>query len=115
MDLTLLTGLALIAAAGIIIGWIASWRGPWWARWGGLAVVGVASACCLAHGLVMPRTQITPETCSWAPGCVSSASLFWMAAGLAGVGIVMLLAVAGLIVEVILRVTRPRGKVMRSP
>jgi hypothetical protein len=114
MGLTFLIGLVLIVPAATIFGWVASWRGPWWVRWGVLAGVGVVSVCCLAYGFVMPRTQITPETCSWAPGCTSSTPLYWMLAGLAGVGVVILLAFAGLIVEVI-RATRARGRSMRSP
>jgi hypothetical protein len=113
VGLTLLIGFVVIVPTAIVMGWVASWRGPWWARWGVLAGVGVVSVSCLGYGFAMPRTQITPETCSWAPGCTSSTPLYWMLAGLAGTGIVVLLAFAGLIVEVI-RATRPRGGAMRT-
>lgn len=114
VGLTLLIGFIVIVPAAIVIGWVVSWRGPWWARWGVLAGVGVVSACCLAYGFMMLRAQITSEACSWAPGCTSSTPLYWMLTGLAGIGIVILLAFAGLIAEV-MRATRLRGRAMRSP
>jgi hypothetical protein len=113
MGLTLLIGLAVIVPVVLIIGWVASWRWAWWVRWGALAVVGIASVCCLAYGFLTPQAQLTPETCSWAPGCASWTPLYWMAAGLGGVGLVILLALAGLIAEVILRVKKSRDKVLR--
>ena len=111
MGLTLLIGLAVIVPVVLIIGWVASWRGPWWVRWGALAVVGIASVCCLAYGFLCSHAQLTAETCSLAPGCASWTPLYWMAAGLGGVGLVILLALAGLIAEVILQVRKSRDKV----
>lgn len=108
MDLITFAKITVVVAVVVTIGWIALWLLPRWVRWSVLAVADIASACCLAYSFLIPRMPVTPQNCSWAPGCLSSTPVWWAFGGLAGVLLVNLLALGGLLAEGVLLVIRVR-------
>jgi hypothetical protein len=103
----MISGYVWILPAATTVGWILSWWGSRRLRWGLLAAAVVVSVLCLVISYQTRGTPISPDSdCRPAFQCMDWDPIYWVEAGLIGLGCIIVLVVVTVVVEAINKLVR---------
>ncbi|WP_329457028.1 hypothetical protein [Streptomyces sp. NBC_01497] len=104
----LISGYAWILPAVTAAGWILSWWGQRRLRWYLLSAAAVVSVLCVVIGVLTKGPAVSPEDvgCSPAFACMDWDPIYWLEAGLIGLGCCLVLMLLTGAVEIVIRIGR---------